>query len=331
LSGFDTNKNGTIEPDEVPEERRRMLEMMLERAGIKSKGPIRIADLAKGMTGGDVAKSDSKAGNSKGLPERLVPGFGTEAKKEASPVLAFGQRAPSGSGGASSRSSVSPSRDGRGSSSSSGSDHNDADARIKGFAQSMLRRYDRNHSGKLEKDEWGSLRGDPKEIDRDHNGVITEDELAEQLKNYSRGRSEESRSGDSRQAGSDHSNSDNSNRPPSYRFKTSLERLPDGLPDWFARSDANADGQVAMAEYSSFWDDAKVREFLKFDLNDDGLITPEECLEAKDQPESPSLPQGTSPASQPSVPATPGSPAAPSTPPSGGKPASGDKPWWEVS
>jgi hypothetical protein len=36
-----------------------------------------------------------------------------------------------------------------------------------------------------------------------------------------------------------------------------------------------------MAEYSSYWSDAKAREFVRLDLNNDGLITPTECLKGE--------------------------------------------------
>jgi len=35
-----------------------------------------------------------------------------------------------------------------------------------------------------------------------------------------------------------------------------------------------------MAEFSSTWDDRTAGEFSKSDLNNDGFITPGECLEA---------------------------------------------------
>jgi hypothetical protein len=61
---------------------------------------------------------------------------------------------------------------------------------------------------------------------------------------------------------------------------TAAERLPKELPLDFARRDANSDGQVAMAEYSASWSDSIAREFNQFDLNQDGFITPKECLKA---------------------------------------------------
>lgn len=66
----------------------------------------------------------------------------------------------------------------------------------------------------------------------------------------------------------------------SYKVKTVTERLPKGLPDWFARSDANADGQIAMAEFSTSWSDSVLKDFGQFDMNKDGIITPSEALSA---------------------------------------------------
>ncbi len=66
----------------------------------------------------------------------------------------------------------------------------------------------------------------------------------------------------------------------SFRAKTPTERLPTGLPDFFTRADINGDGQVSMAEFSSRYTDEKAKEFAKYDLNRDGLITPREALKA---------------------------------------------------
>jgi hypothetical protein len=36
-----------------------------------------------------------------------------------------------------------------------------------------------------------------------------------------------------------------------------------------------------MAEFSDTWNDAVAAEFAKYDLNGDGVITAQECLEAQ--------------------------------------------------
>ena len=58
------------------------------------------------------------------------------------------------------------------------------------------------------------------------------------------------------------------------------ERLPEGLPSWFSRSDANGDGQISMAEFSSKLTEKDAQDFMKIDGNSDGVITANECLAA---------------------------------------------------
>jgi Ca2+-binding EF-hand superfamily protein len=55
-------------------------------------------------------------------------------------------------------------------------------------------------------------------------------------------------------------------------------KLPAGLPAWFDELDKNRDGQVAMYEWRAA--ERPLKEFLAMDLNDDGLLTPEEFLRA---------------------------------------------------
>lgn len=80
----------------------------------------------------------------------------------------------------------------------------------------------------------------------------------------------------------DGNSSDKKEQPASYRAGSTRDKAnaTKGLPDWFARSDANNDGQVMMAEYSPTWNAEKVTEFAKFDLNNDGIVTSRECLNA---------------------------------------------------
>jgi len=83
------------------------------------------------------------------------------------------------------------------------------------------------------------------------------------------------------------SRSDAAGRRSSYRFLSPRERLPEGLPDWFLDRDSNLDGQVTMAEFATDWTDAKVNEFLRYDCNNDGVITVEEVLNPVDSTAEP--------------------------------------------
>jgi Ca2+-binding EF-hand superfamily protein len=170
---------------------------------------------------------------------------------------------------------------------STGSGKGEDSEKIRKYAKSLIGQYDKNKNGVLEKDEWSQMRGKPEEGDQNGDGVLTLDELTARLASYSQQVSSGGKSSSSPVASTSRSYSP-SNRSTSgqdtYRFKSPTERLPRGLPDWFARSDTNGDGQVAMSEFSATWSDSKAEEFARNDLNGDGFVTPEECLEAEREP-----------------------------------------------
>lgn len=195
----------------------------------------------------------------------------------------------SSSSGSSSGGSSGGSRSGGGGSSPGGSGSGGSggiDPRFVQYAQGLIKQNDANGNGVLEREEWSKLR-DPEESDRNKDGKITVDELAQRLANYGKGgnsSSGRSASGSSARdaAGGGSSRSGDSGGRRSYRFTPAVERLPDDLPSWFARNDANADGQVSMSEYSTTWSDAKAKEFETLDVNGDGLISPSEALAGDD-------------------------------------------------
>lgn len=149
--------------------------------------------------------------------------------------------------------------------------------RMAGFADGMMRQYDTNKDGKLQKDEWSKMPNDPKSSDKNGDDILTKEELIERLSAFSRSRTE--RSGGSGSSSSKTGGYTNSQK--SYRFLTPAERLPKELPSWFISSDANGDGQVAMAEYATSWTDEKAAKFLTYDANRDGVITVKECLKVE--------------------------------------------------
>ncbi len=316
LRGFDSNKDGVIDPNEVPEERRRFLGFIGARMGVDFSKPVSIDKLKK--------KASQQFGGKSNEPEPLVPGFGVE--EEEGTVLAFGEREPT----ASSTSS--------GGSSARGGAGGEQDARAQGFADMMMRRYDRDGNGVLERDkgEWDGIRGDPNEIDRNNDGRIDRDEMIARVSAYmgGRGGNREDDRGRGDRGGGDRGDGDrggdremdtNSGRR-SYRFLSASERLPEGLPSWFEERDRDQDGQVTMAEYSSSWTDSKAREFLRYDINDDGVITPEECLIGMSRPGAgPPSSEGPGPAGPSSEGPSPGAETKPAEKPAS---SSADKPWW---
>ena len=91
LRGLDTNGNGVIEPGEVPEERKRMLEFMARRAGIEIDGPIKIEKIRDAMLG----RTSSGDGDSKSRARnrsRWCPGSGRIRNWPACPGSANGSR-----------------------------------------------------------------------------------------------------------------------------------------------------------------------------------------------------------------------------------------------
>ncbi len=107
----------------------------------------------------------------------------------------------------------------------------------------------------------------------------------------------------------------------SYRFLAPHERLPEGLPDWFIERDLNMDGQVTMAEFAGEWTDEKVEKFLRYDRNNDGIITVEEALNPLDGPAETAAGDHRTPTEQH---------ADDEADPPGQKPAESDAPtpWW---
>lgn len=242
-------------------------------------------------------------------PKSTIPGFGVEMK--LAPVPGFGPPAATATGTGPSSSTSAPPASPAGtppagtsspspspSPSSGGSPPPSAgaaatpssspvgpDPRVRRYAESLLRQYDKNGNGQLEREEWSQMSSSVRDADRNGDGIVTLDELTLKLADFGsrrgNGSSSSTASTTSGSSGGGSSTSAASTPPrPSYRFLTAIERLPPGLPDWFARKDANEDGQVSMAEFSTQWTEKEVREFSQLDLNNDGLITPEECLKA---------------------------------------------------
>ena len=310
---MDANRNGMLEPNEVPEERRGMLRYLAGRMGVDPGKPIPLDNIGERMRRRD-RDEEGGSGKSSDEPEPLVPGFGEE--QELARVPAFGERVEyallDSSASQAALSKLDPERA----------------SRIRGFADSMFARYDRNQNGVLDKEEWESSRF-AQGADRNDDGKVTKDELTAQMAEFSGRRSRESDGGSSEADNSRDSDSGNSNGRRSYRFRRAPERLPPGLPDWFAQYDVNGDGQVAMVEYSTSWSDSKVQEFLRYDLNHDGLITPRECLGA---PSTTGELAGTGdrPAGPGGPPAGPGGPPSGpgAKPPAGSEQEGGTTPWW---
>jgi Ca2+-binding EF-hand superfamily protein len=318
LRQFDANGDGMISPNEVNSSRRPFYEGLVRRAGMDPNSTISIQALREALSQRRSSSSGSsgpsegggKPGGDASKPApSLVPGFGTGSQGATVPGFGIAPPAkpstPSGSGPASSSSPLlasnspgpspsspppAPSPSPAPPSSQSGAspaspsppvDSRGVDERVRRYAEALLRQYDKNKNNVLEKDEWSQMQSRWHDADANRDGVITLDELAARMSNFSRSRSSPPSSSSGTMVSSGPSVGGNSAPRKSIRFLSPQERLPPGLPDWFLRKDADGDGQVSMAEYArSDWSDSLAEEFNKYDLNGDGIITPEECLKA---------------------------------------------------
>jgi hypothetical protein len=289
LRGLDRNRDGVLQPDEIPRRARLQVVVAARRRGLDPRKPLPLAELTRSIDSSQAeptaATEPTPAEASKESAEEQKPSVGSDSSAsvgvpgfgvpdDRSPVPGFDVPPPAAR--ISKADSSGKSRAGEESASATPA----ADGRIRRYAKSMLAQYDKNKNGQLEREEWSRMRGKPKEADRNGDDVLSLDELADHLAAYGSRRDvpTSSRSGAGHKAS--YRSKKTARTRSTYRFLSPHERLPEGLPDWFVRKDADLDGQVSMAEFSTVWSWGKLEEFTRLDLNGDGFIVPKECLRA---------------------------------------------------
>jgi Ca2+-binding EF-hand superfamily protein len=301
LQNLDTNRNGQIDQSEVQGQNAIVLDRLLRRVGIEPQYPLPLSRVQEaianrsrsGTWGGghdnsshsnnqdSGSSSDSSSEESKsastGTP--LVPGFGV-AMAGQSTVPGFG--VASLQTGETSSTSSSTDSSSASSATSSTSPTEKIENRIRDNTKALLKKYDTNKNEKLEKDEWQEMNKRMWSADKDKDGIITLDELTEwNLQDSKVGVKQNpiNTAATSSSSSKSSSSQSSSGKSKSTRFLSPTERLPDGLPDWFSRNDSDGDGQISMSEYTSGdWTETKAKEFARYDLNNDGIIIPKECL-----------------------------------------------------
>jgi Ca2+-binding EF-hand superfamily protein len=289
LSRFDRNGNKMIDPEEAEGPARFFLERLAQsNPKIDLKRPVPLELLTKEMEKMRGGSPTEVAPSGPAKPELLVPDFSIDSEP---PMV-------EGFGSTSTKFNVK------------------VEERDLKEAEERIRRYDRNNDGVLNKEEIEGNRwsDDPMQFDRNGDGKISKSEMAVR---YAKRRADEQAAQSKSQTGGDRgrggfmfgggaapgatgaaggwSKSETANSrkekaeekdrfgdAKSYRMKTAKEKIDGtkGLPDWFARSDADGDGQVLVSEYSSSLTAETLAEFQKFDLNDDFIVTVKECLAA---------------------------------------------------
>ncbi len=286
------NRNGIIEAEEAAGGRshshKEMFERVMAKAGLPATTPVKLelvrerlaaaygltpsgAPLPAGQTGTTAAPGTVPGFGEPQPPRPPVPGFGpvpTTSTVSTTTQSITVQGAPAGTASGTS-------------SGASGASGSSEDERLRGYAKSLLSQYDKNKNGVLDPEEYREMRGDVRSADRNGDSKVDLEELIAWLKRFSQGGTSSSSGTSGRSSSS--SGSSASTKPGRLRLSTAMERLPSGLPNWFFEKDANADGQVSMAEFTTDWTEAKLAEFMRYDLNGDGIITPAECLAAEKQ------------------------------------------------
>jgi len=308
LARYDTNGDGTITPAEVAAFDERMksrYERMVRDAGLDPTQSIKVGTLKEAMARNMASRGGSPGGGPPGGPPGMapggsrpgqapgqssVPGFGVEARPVStasfSPAAGNVPGGPRpGPGAPPGPTPGGPQKPGP---TPSSPDSGQAEARAKEMADGIMKQYDKNKNGILDKDEVAQLPGGLRRADRNGDGVITRDELVAQMLEFSqrRGGGGPGPNGPPGPGRGGPSSAPVAGGRLSNRLHTAQERtLPQGLPDFFSTSDADHDGQVTMAEYGAGreWSDAMARDFDKWDLNHDGIITPAECVKAMGQ------------------------------------------------
>ena len=178
------------------------------------------------------------------------------------------------------------------------------------YAEALVRQYDRNGDGVLDAQEWQAMRGNPALADTDGDGAITVDEMVQWIVKYGQNRrirvavppiglsddsgadegSPAKTGGVGKTGGSADAAADKLDAEPDFaeleesrrqaKFYVPSKRLPAGLPAWFLARDEDGDGQLSLSEFAPKPTPADLREFERYDLNGDGLITAKECLRA---------------------------------------------------
>jgi hypothetical protein len=153
----------------------------------------------------------------------------------------------------------------------------------------------------LDGEEVNQLRGPAASADANGDKSITVEEIVARLSNREssagrrpdRGNTESESAGETKTNASTDAKSkrvytwlgngpagkENADKRKSYRFTPAAERWA-SAPSRIKSRDRNDDGQVSMSEYSRTWSARTVREFQRYDLNGDGVITPKEVTSA---------------------------------------------------
>jgi len=159
-------------------------------------------------------------------------------------------------------------------------------AKLIRYSQRVVRQYDSDGDGRLDRQEWTAMRGNPEAVDLNGDGQITVNEFARYAASYGAGRrirlstrleTVGAMNPSTQQPGAvDPDNSGERADSPGLDRRRNLKffaRLPGSTPAWFVERDADGDGQLTLAEFSPKLRSTEVAQFKVYDVNGDGLLT----------------------------------------------------------
>ncbi len=274
MAAWDKNKDGLLQDEEIPEKTRNAIKKWAAKQGFDPDKPLPIKKLMASKNSGKreklETKGDAEAKKEKRKKDREEDAKGKEDPKERK-VAGFGK---SDSNSTPSDKQKTNDKNKEGEKEQSSRERRSA-RYYKMLARSMMYQNDKNKNGRLEKNEWSKLKGNPRSADKNKDGVLSSEELEEHLRGFGSKERDVTKRAPSRSARS--KTNDNGK---SYRFLTAHERLPEGLPGWFTEKDLNFDGQISVREYLPEITTDKLAKFQQFDLNNDGVIVAKEYLKA---------------------------------------------------
>jgi hypothetical protein len=181
------------------------------------------------------------------------------------------------------------------------------------YAQRWVARHDRDGDGRLSEAEWQPVEGSLHAADLDQDTIVTVEELTRHMADFGMHRKirlmpangggvvplpsllapavaggaqpaafqageAAALAADEQLAEPGWGDDETADDAEQRKYFIPPSRLPPGLPDWFQKADHDGDGQLTFAEYIRLGSSSADKEFAKYDLNRDGLITPSEVL-----------------------------------------------------
>jgi hypothetical protein len=185
LPRLDTNRDGMLSPEEIPDGARPVIERVAGHAKLNMSQPMPIDRLVEAVkqlreqrsSGGDSERDGSRSSKSSGGDTSAVPGFGVEM--DLPEVPGFGPVA-------------------EGELAASGSLEDRYERRVIDYVNGIFSRYDKNDNDVLDQEEWKDVRwrSDPKESDTNKDGRLTKAEFCERMvKRWNWGRKQQSSGG----------------------------------------------------------------------------------------------------------------------------------------